>query len=143
MKAHLIAGLIAAAMVAAGAVACGGDSNSGSGGSGGSPPGTPSTTPPGAVNTTTITIANNATSPKDIIVARGSQVTFVNSDSRAHDMQSNPHPAHTDCPELAQAGFLNPGQSRQTGNLNTARICGYHDHNADTVVGLQGTITIQ
>jgi plastocyanin len=141
MKAHLIAGLIAAAMVAAGAVACGGDSNSG--GSGGTPPTTPSTTPPGAVNTTTITITNNAVSPKDIIVARGSQVNFVNNDSRAHDMASNPHPAHTDCPEINQAGFLNPGQSRQTGNLNTARICGFHDHNADTVVAMQGTITVQ
>ena len=43
-------------------------------------------------------------------------------------MNSDPHPEHTDCPELNQIGFLNPGQSRQSGNLNTARRCGLHDH---------------
>jgi len=70
-------------------------------------------------------------------------VTFVNSDSRTHQMFSNPHPEHTDCPEINDVGFLNPRQSRQTGNMNTVRTCGYHDHNQDTVVSLQGTITIQ
>jgi len=132
------------------AVACGlamllgacGSSNS-SGSATAPSPVSPTTTPPGAVNATTITITNNVTTPKDIIVARGSQVTFVNNDSRAHDMESDPHPEHTDCPELAQVGFLNPGQSRQSGNLNTARICGYHDHNLADVAGLQGSITVQ
>lgn len=76
-------------------------------------------------------------------MTRGSRVTFVNSDNQPHDMQSNPHPEHTDCPEINQVGFLNPGQSRQTGNLNVARTCGYHDHNRDMLESLQGTITIQ
>jgi plastocyanin len=123
-------------------------SNSSSGNTTGTTPTSPSpvsptTTPPGAVNATTITISNNVVSPKDIIVARGSQVTFVNNDSRPHDMESDPHPEHTDCPELSQVGFLNPGQSRQSGNLNIARICGFHDHNLADVVSLQGSITIQ
>jgi len=43
-------------------------------------------------------------------------------------MESNPHPEHTDCPVIAQAGFLNPNQSRQTGNLNVAMVRGFHDH---------------
>jgi hypothetical protein len=30
-----------------------------------------------------------------------------------------------------------------TGNLNTPRTCGFHDHNQPSVTGLQGTITIQ
>jgi plastocyanin len=106
-------------------------------------PTTPPTTPSGAVVTNTITITNNTVSPKDIIVAIGSQVTFVNNDSRPHDMESNPHPEHTDCPALAQVGFLNPGQSRQSGNLTVARICGFHDHTLADVVGLQGSITIR
>ena len=100
---------------------------------------TPTPTPGGG----TITIASNAVSPRNITIARGSQVTFVNNDSRRHDMYSNPHPEHTDCPEINDVGTLNPGQSRQTGNMNTVRTCGYHDHNQDTVVSLQGTITIQ
>ena len=103
---------------------------------------TPSPSPsPG--DTATITIANNAVSPPNITIARGSQVTFVNSDSRTHQMFSNPHPEHTDCPEINDVGFLNPGQSRQTGNMNTVRTCGYHDHEMSTVLSLQGTITIQ
>jgi plastocyanin len=118
-----------------GIMACGSSS------SGTSPTPTP---PPGSTTpTTTITISNNAVSPKNISVARGSQVTFVNSDNRAHDMASNPHPEHTDCPEINQVGFLSPGQSRQTGNLNTVRTCGFHDHEQDSVTSLQGTITIQ
>jgi plastocyanin len=111
------------------------------GGDGGMTPPTP--TPPNPTSTNTITIANNAVSPKNIVVARGSQVTFVNSDNRTHDMSSNPHPEHTDCPEINQAGFLSPGQSRQTGNLNTVRTCGFHDHENNSNTGLQGTITIQ
>ena len=106
-------------------------------------PTTPVTTPPGAVATNTITITNNTVSPKDIVVAVGAQVTFVNNDARPHDMESNPHPEHTDCPALAQVGFLNPGQSRQSGNLTVARICGFHDHTLADVVGLQGSITIR
>ena len=110
------------------------------GGSGGNPSPSPAPSPGGAA---TITIANNAVSPRSITVARGSQVTFVNNDSRTHQMFSNPHPEHTDCPEINDVGFLNPGQSRQTGNLNAVRTCGYHDHELNTVVALQGTITIQ
>ena len=86
---------------------------------------------------------NNVATPKDIIVPLGSQVTFINNDNRQHDMESNPHPEHTECPAIAQAGFLNPGQSRQTGNLTTARICGYHDHILADVAGLQGSITVR
>jgi hypothetical protein len=70
-------------------------------------------------------------------------VTFTNNDSRVHEMDSDPHPEHTDCVELNQVGFLNPGQSRQSGNLNTARRCGFHDHGNPDNAGLKGTITIQ
>jgi plastocyanin len=141
MRSHIISGFVAACGIALMIGACGGGSSSNS--VTGPSPTTPTTTPPGAVNTLTVTIANNAVSPKDIIVPRGSQVTFINNDSRSHDMESNPHPEHTECPELAQVGFLNVGQTRQSGNLNTARICGFHDHNAADTVGLQGSITIQ
>ncbi len=116
-------------------VACSG----GSSGSTSSP--TPPPGPPTA--TTTITISNNAVSPQNITITRGSQVTFINNATRPHDMESNPHPEHTDCPEINQVGFLNPGQRRQTGNMNTVRTCGFHDHDQDSVRSLQGTITIQ
>lgn len=135
------AAVAAAIMVAA----CGG-------GGGGSSPTAPSPSPspapaptpaPGG-GTTTITISSaGVVSPKSITVSPGTRVTFVNNDTRAHDMSSDPHPAHTDCPELNQVGFLTAGQSRQTGNLNTVRTCGYHDHGRGTDTNLQGTIIIR
>ena len=107
------------------------------GGSGSSAP-TPSVTP-----AATITIASGAVSPKSVTVPRGSQVQFVNSDRVSHQMNSDPHPEHTDCPELNSVGFLSVNQSRQTGNLNTVRTCGFHDHDLPDVKALQGTIIIQ
>ena len=123
----LAAGAAAAAAIAA-ALSCGGSSSS-------------STSP--TPSATTIVISNNAASPQNVTVTRGSQVTVTNNDSRDHEMDSDPHPEHTDCPELNQIGFLNPGQSRQSGNLNTARKCGIHDHRAPDNAALRVTITIQ
>jgi len=138
MRLRVTWGFVAASGLALMIAACGESS-----GTPGPSPLTPPSTPPGAVNTLTITIANNVATPKDIIVPIGSQVTFINNDNRSHEMESNPHPEHTDCPPLAQVGFLSPGQTRSSGNLNTARICGYHDHNLAEVAGLQGSITIR
>jgi len=70
-------------------------------------------------------------------------VTFINNDSRQHEMDSDPHPEHTDCPPINSVGVLAPGQSRQTGNLNVVRVCGFHDHMNDANQSLRGTITIQ
>jgi plastocyanin len=122
-------------MSAALAWGCGGSSNA------------TSPTPPGSctasTTSTTITIANNAVCPQHIIVPRGAQVTFVNNDTVSHDMYSDPHPEHTDCPEINQVGHLEPGQSRLTGNLNIARVCGFHDHQRPDAAALKGNITIQ
>ena len=35
------------------------------------------------------------------------------------------------------------GQQRTSGNFNTARTCGFHDHNLPENTGLQGRIIIQ
>jgi len=109
-----------------------------------------STTPAGpsggctpSTSANTLVIQNNTICPATLTVARGTQITILNSDSRTHEMDSDPHPEHTDCPELNQIGFLNPGQSRQSGNLNTARKCGMHDHASPDTTSLKATITIQ
>lgn len=128
--------LLAGALAIATTIGCGRSTSNG-------PSTSPTPTPGNPTSTTTITITLSGVSPKAIIVPRGGQVTFINNDTVSHDMASDPHPEHTDCPEINQAGFLVPGQSRQTGNLNTARVCGYHDHDRNTVQALQGTITIQ
>jgi plastocyanin len=104
---------------------------------------TPTPTPTPTPGGTTITITASGVSPQSLTVAPGTRVTFVNNDTRNHEMNSDPHPSHGDCPELDQVAFLTPGQSKQTGNLNTIRTCGYHDHNQPSTTSLQGTIVIR
>ena len=117
--------LLAAAVLAA---ACGDDDSP-----------TDPTQPPCA----TISIANNTVSPNAVTVSPGCRVLFVNNDSRQHDMASDPHPEHTDCREINSVGVLQPGRSAETGNLNTVRACGFHDHQQDQVASMKGTITIR
>ena len=135
---HLLAVLVVSAVLAA--AACGGGDGPTSpsgGGTGGGGTG-------GTTATTTITIGTDGrVSPASITVPPGSRVTFVNSHNRPHDMSSDPHPSHEDCPEINQVGFLQAGQTRTTGNLNTVRRCGFHDHNEPGNNGLIGSITIQ
>lgn len=127
----LLPALVLGALVAA----------AGCGGGGGY--GTPTSPSTGGTSAATITITSSGVSPNAVTVAAGSRVTFVNNDSRVHEMNSDPHPDHTDCPAINDVGFLQPGQSKQTGNLNVRRTCGYHDHLRETNASLQGTITIQ
>ena len=125
--------------VATVAIACGGGSDDG----GGTPttPTTP-TTPP--VATTTITITANGVNPQRITVPLGSRVTFINNDTRTHEMNSDPHPTHGECPAIDDVGFLAAGgQSKQTGNLTVARTCGFHDHNQPDTASLRGQIIVQ
>jgi plastocyanin len=98
----------------------------------------------GSTQTTTMTInANGVLTPNDITVAVGSRVTIVNNHNRPHEMNSDPHPDHGDCPELNAIGFLSVGQSKTSGNLNTVRTCGIHDHNEPSNSNLIGRIRIQ
>ena len=72
----------------------------------------------------------------------GSRVNFSNQSSSNIEVSSDPHPIHTDCPAL-NIGALRPGQTGQTGVLNTARVCSYHDHGRPGDASLQGSIVIQ
>jgi plastocyanin len=130
--------LMAVAAVTLTAAACGGDSST---------PTTPTTpTPPGGGGTSTATITINSdgrVSPSSVTIAVGGRVTFVNNHTTSHDMSSDPHPEHTDCPAMAQVGFLSVGQQRTSGNFTVARTCGFHDHNRELDTGLQGRIIVQ
>ena len=110
---------------------------------GGSSPAGPSSGPPPGASGTTITISSSGASPRSLTVPAGTRVRFVNNDSRAHEMTSDPHPEHTDCPAINDVGRLNPGQSRETGNLVVARTCGFHDHDDPSNASWRGTIVIQ
>jgi plastocyanin len=103
----------------------------------------PTPNPGGSTGGATITITTNGVSPQNVTVVRGAQVTFVNNDNRPHEIRSDPHPSHGDCPEINQVGLVQPGNNRQTGNLMTVRNCGFHDHADASNTSLQGTIRIQ
>lgn len=110
---------------------------------GGSGDGTP-TGPNPPTNTYRITIGGNgAVSPTELVVPPGTRVLFTNNHNVAHEMTSDPHPEHTNCPEINQVGLLQPGQSRETGNLVTPRTCGFHDHHDFMNRSLQGRIVIR
>lgn len=125
----------ALAGVALVALACGGSDGptAPSGGDGGG----------GGSVAATITITASGVSPSSVPVAPGSRVTFVNNDSRPHEPASDPHPTHGSCPPIDQVGFIAAGQSRTSGNLNTAGACSYHDHLNDGDARLRGTIRVQ
>lgn len=120
------------AVLALGVVSCGGNDGG---------PSTPSP-PPANPNVFTIS-ASGVIAPKELTVSPGTRVLFVNNDARRHDMSSDPHPEHTLCPEINQVGLLTTGQSRETGNLNAVRTCGFHDHQDPDNVNLRGRVVIR
>jgi plastocyanin len=79
---------------------------------------------------TTITITSTGASPRNLTVPPGTQITFINNDTVAH-------------PEFDSVGHLAPGVTRQTKNLTTIRVCGFHDHINPFVTSLTGSIRIQ
>jgi hypothetical protein len=119
------------------AVACGGGNDS---------PTAPTPPPSGgggtpAPSTLTLTITANGLSAGGE-VAVGGTITVVNSASTVHEMSSDPHPVHTDCPGL-NLGTLQPGQQRTSQPLTSARTCGMHDHINPGTASLTRSIVIR
>jgi len=125
-----IRNLVCIGALALTAAACGSDS-----------PSSPSGGNDGTI-AATLTITASGTSPKTVTVPVGSRVTIVNNDTKSHDMNSDPHPEHTQCPAL-NVGVLSAGQSRTSQNLTTARACGMHDHLDPDNAAWKTTITVQ
>jgi plastocyanin len=115
---------------------CGGSPSSPSSASG-------STTGGSSNSSITITISSSGVSPKQLTVSPGTRVLFTNNDSRAREMTSDPHPEHTDCVEINNIGNIVPGQTKETGNLNTVKTCGYHDHGNPDDARFKGQIIIK
>ena len=120
--------------------ACGGDSSSPTGSTQVISPSTGSAGPTGA----TITITAAGVSPSQVSITVGQSVTFINNDTRAHEMASDPHPTHGTCPGIENGlGTLATGQTKLTQGFATAGTCGFHDHLNSGTANLQGTITIR
>jgi plastocyanin len=78
-----------------------------------------------------------------VTIAVGQSVTFVNNDGATRNVSSDPHPVHTDCPQINAVGNLGNGQTRLTHAFTTSRSCGFHDHEEPDNANRRGTIVIQ
>lgn len=115
---------------------------------GGQPPTPMAPSPPPAAGppplTATVVIgSNNKFAPSEVTISVGGRVTFVNQNNRSHDITSDPLHLHTDCPPLMAVGFIQPGQTKETGVLDVARVCGFHDHMQENNPDLHGRIIVQ
>jgi hypothetical protein len=131
------------AIIAAGLVACFACGSSNDGGGGGGSPLIPSGSGPGPSGAT-ITIGSNGTvSPSQVSIAIGQSVTVINNDSRPHEIASDPHPAHTNCPSINALGTISAGQTKLTNSFPSGGTCGFHDHINPDNNNLKGSITVR
>lgn len=99
----------------AGGGAGGGAAPSGGGGGGGS-----------TTATARMTLSSTGANPTSFVLAAGSTLEILNTDAAAHEMSSDPHPSHTNCPQL-NGGSVAPGGSVILQVGETAMSCGMHD----------------
>jgi plastocyanin len=118
-------------------IACGDSDGGGSGG-----PLIPSGSGQGPSGAT-ITITASGVSPSTVSITTGQSVTFVNNDTRPHEMASDPHPAHTACPSINAIGNLPAGQTRLTNSFPATGSCTFHDHSLPDTNTLKGSITVR
>lgn len=114
--------------------ACGG------GGGGGTTPTGPAGNTAGTLGAT-IRITADGVVPKDVTIDPGEFVRFINDDTRPHQIQTNPHLLHTDCPPNNIA-ILNPGQSADTTRFIESKGCGFHNHLLPDAQAFWGVIRV-
>lgn len=102
----------------------------------------PVTGSPGPVGATITITAAGTLSPPSVTITVGQSVAFVNQQNTRRNIASDPHPTHTECPQINAVGLLNAGQSRNTNAFPNARTCGFHDHDDPDNVSLRGQIVI-
>ncbi|TSC65724.1 MAG: Plastocyanin/azurin family copper binding protein [Microgenomates group bacterium Gr01-1014_80] len=94
--------------------------------------------PSAMVEEAKVTISATGFSPKDVKIKAGEIVTWTNSNSANHAVNSSPHPVHTDYTPL-NLGTIAPGTSKSL-TFPTAGTYKYHDHLNPT---LFGSVTVE
>lgn len=87
----------------------------------------PTTTPSVTVKNNKVTITPDNFTPQTITVKTGSSITWTNTDSASHTVNSDPHPTHTISSLLNQIGLIKSGESKSL-TFPAAGIYKYHDH---------------
>jgi hypothetical protein len=88
------------------------------------PSSTASSQKPTPTATHTITYTNAGFSPSNTRFSIGDSIKFVNNTTRALQLSSDPHPQHTDCPEI-NSGAVARGQSI---TITPRKSCSFHNH---------------
>jgi plastocyanin len=88
--------------------------------------------------TATITYGNNGFSPSSTTIAAGGTLTIKNTSSHVIQFASDPHPSHTNNPEL-NTSEIAAGDSK-TITVNNKGTWGYHNHDNPNETG---TLIIQ
>jgi hypothetical protein len=70
-------------------------------------------------------------------------VEFVNRDTVAHDIRSDPHPAHSACPEFNLGSIAPGGRAAIPAPLDRGRSCGFHDETRLGDTRFQGSIDVR
>ena len=86
-----------------------------------------------------VTITASGLDPQALHILGDTGISFVNRDTRAHDLRSDPHPAHTEC-ALMNLGPVEGGQSRETAKIVSGQGCGYHAEGDPASRAFQGFV---
>ena len=128
-------------LVAALAFSLAGSALSCGGGGGYTAPDPTGPTTPTSTLGATIHITSAGVVPNDVAIDVGQSVRFINDDTRPHQIQTNPHLFHTDCP-AGNIAILNPGQSVETPVFSEQKGCGYHNHLLPDTQSFWGVIRV-
>lgn len=96
----------------------------------------------GGSTNATIVLTSGGVSDHALTVSPSNRITIMNNDSAPHEIASDPHPVHTQCPEL-NGPVLQPGGSFTATMAAMPETCGFHDHLNPTNAAFQGTITVK
>lgn len=87
---------------------------------------------------TSVSITSSGFSPSDLTILKGETVSWTNSDTNTHTVDSGPHPVHTLYPPL-NLGTIKPGEKKSL-TFPKSGIYQYHDHLNSS---LTGSVTVQ
>lgn len=89
---------------------------------------TPASPSPGDSHTlvSTVMLESSGLNPREITIAVGERVSFMNHDTVAHTVAGGSGPAQPDCPEINAVGVLAPFEIRPTAVFPAAKTCDYH-----------------
>ncbi len=89
-----------------------------------------------------VTITKDGMIPATITVIKGSQITFINTDIKPHQIASDPHPTHDGLPGFDSEEALKKDESFSFIFENSGKFS-YHDHLNPNNSKFTGTVIVQ